>query len=116
MLTDSVDAFWLFLSMRSGLPATVLLGAATLYAIFKASMTAGKMRSADAESVVGVVIVLIVMTVLGFSVSFFGGVLIWFFMVLGLTVSLIRDPAPAPRAAPPMHRGRLLHSRGLRTS
>lgn len=91
MLTNSVDAFWLFLSMRSGLPAALLLGLATIVAIFKASLTASRTRSADSESLVGVVIVLIVLTVLGFTVSFFGGVLIWFFMMLGLTTSLIRD-------------------------
>ena len=88
MLTDSVDAFWLFLSMRNGLPATILLGAAVRISIFSASMAALRIRTAESETVRGVVIALTVMSVLGFTVSFFGGMLIWYFIILGLTTSL----------------------------
>lgn len=101
MLTDSVDAFWLYIAMRSGLPAVALLGAGVVWAIFSASRTAGRMRSADAESLIGVIITLVVFVILGFSVSFFGGVLIWFFAVFGITVSLSSlATAPEPRARP----------------
>jgi O-antigen ligase len=98
---DSVDAFWLAVAVRNGLPATFLLGMATIWAIVGLAMNASRDRTDDQTTLIGLAITLSVLVVLGFTVSFFGGLLIWFALLLGVCTTLSNVTAPKLAPRPP---------------
>jgi hypothetical protein len=106
---DSVDTIWLLLAIRNGLPAALLLGLAVVLAIIGLSLAASRTRLQDQTSLIGIAVSLSIFFLIGFTVSFFGGILIWFVMVLGVGVSLGQfRPVAARRPLPP--RGRIVHT------
>jgi len=97
---DSVDTIWLQIAIRSGLPAAVALGLAVLVAIVGLGIAASRSQENDQSTRIGLAITLAMFFALGFTVSFFGGMLIWFVMMLGAGVSLGQFLPPARRMAP----------------
>lgn len=81
---DSIDAYWLAIAVRNGLPVSLLLVAATLLAFVGLTAAAGRVRGDDQATMIGLAVVLIMLFVLGFTVSFFGGLLAWFAILLGI--------------------------------
>lgn len=107
----SMDHFWLLLSVRFGLPVSILLILATAGAvILLAARSVGK-APADARLMRGVAISLAIFALGAISVSLWLNALVWFFILVGIAVSLgsmqsgarlnsnlPRQPVPAGRA------------------
>lgn len=84
----SVDNQWLLLAIRHGVIAvTALLGAcaASLFALSKRAALANPL---DRNLYVGAFASLFAMTISCFSVALFGGLLTWFYFVVGATASI----------------------------
>ena len=103
-MTDSVDTVWLAIAIRNGLPPALLLGGAVLVAIIALARTAARSRTVDGPAAMGLAITLTIFFVLGFTVSFFGGMLIWFVMLLAVAGSLSQWSAPRVRQQPQVRR------------
>jgi O-antigen ligase len=94
-MTNSVDAFWLNIAMRYGLPSAILLGLTAVIAIVGLSRAVVR-DPQDRETLVGIAISITVLSILAFTVAFFGGIFIWYFMLLAVGVTL-STPAPRPQ-------------------
>ncbi len=95
---DSIDTYWLAIAIRNGLPASIMLIAATLLSFVGLAKAAGRTRGDEQATLIGLAVVTIMLFVLGFTVSFFGGLLAWFAILLGVGTTLGRfRPQPAPR-------------------
>ncbi len=107
MHSGSFDHFWLIMALRFGIPETFFLLAATLIALVMVAARSRQMVPHDARLLRGVAISLGVFALGVSSVSLWMSALAWFFMLLGLTVSLASQPVernvPAP---PPARNGR----------
>ena len=86
-MNTSVDTFWLALAMRNGLPAAVLLGLVTLLAATGLAISARRLRGVDQATLIGLSIAMFILFMQGFTVHFFGGLGIWFAMLLGIAVT-----------------------------
>jgi O-antigen ligase len=83
MLTSSIDTHWLLYAVRYGLPAAISLFLTCLVAI-GGMVRAEKMANrSDAGFYRGIVMSLVALVVMGFTVSFQGGTLTWFTILLG---------------------------------
>lgn len=81
---DSVDTIWLSIAIRNGLPAALLIGLTAVLSIVGLAMAASRSDRQDQATLIGLSVTLAIFFVLGFTVSFFGGMLIWFIMLLGI--------------------------------
>jgi hypothetical protein len=81
---DSIDTLWLAVAVRNGLPPAVLLAFATIWCIIALTMKASRMSGPDKSTFIGFAITMTILFILGFTVSFFGGMLIWFVLLLGV--------------------------------
>jgi hypothetical protein len=96
-MTDSVDTIWLAIAIRNGLPPALLLGFAVIFAITALAKTAARTQGSDGPTSLGIAIALAVFFILGFTVSFFGGMLIWFVIVLAIGTTNGQFRAPPAR-------------------
>ena len=87
-MSESIDAHWLLLGVRHGVLAMVTLLAAVVVTIALGGFVAARHSETDRATLVGVVIALLTMTLLGFTVAFFGGLMIWYFALVGISLSL----------------------------
>lgn len=88
MHSGSFDHFWLLMSLRFGIPASLLLVAATLTGIYLIARKSTWLAPADARLLRGVAISMGVFALGVNSASLWQAPLVWYFMLLGLTVSL----------------------------
>lgn len=99
-MTDSVDTIWLAIAIRNGLPPALLLAAAVVLVIAMLIRSASIGDPYGRQMLKGIAITLAIFFILGFTVSFFGGALIWFAMMLGVGTSLghgfVKERRPAP--------------------
>jgi len=93
MVSGSFDHFWLILALRFGIPEFALLFAATLAGIVMVAVRSRRMFPHDARLMRGVAISLGVFALGLMSVSLWMAPLAWFFMLLGVAVSLGSDGA-----------------------
>ena len=87
-MSESIDAHWLLLGVRHGLLTMIALLAAAVATIALVGFAASRHHETDRAALVGVGIALLTMTLLGFTVAFFGGVMIWYFVLVGISLSL----------------------------
>jgi O-antigen ligase len=101
-MTDSIDTVWLAIAVRNGLPPALLLGGAVILAIVGLALFASRSASSDGRLSMGIAITLTIFFVLGFTVSFFGGMLIWFVMLIAIGTTFGQFGRPQTRRmAPP---------------
>lgn len=101
MVSGSFDHFWLILALRFGIPEFALLFSATLAGIIMVATRSRHMPPLDARTMRGVAISLGVFALGLMSVSLWMAPLAWFFMLLGVAVSLgSRAPARAATTRP----------------
>ncbi|SDS54642.1 O-antigen ligase [Erythrobacter sp. HL-111] len=84
---NSVDAFWLAIAVRNGLPAAVFLVLATLLAFVGLTLAVRRETGPDEATLIGLAATICVIFLLGFTVSFFGGLLTWFAILLGVATT-----------------------------
>lgn len=102
MHSGSFDHFWLIMALRFGIPTSFLLLGATLSGIISAALATRRLPGKDARLLRGIAISLAVFALGVNSVSLWMTTLAWFFMLLGIAVSLgsaqalPQPPRPSP--------------------
>ncbi len=96
MVLSSIDHYWLMLAIQYGImPPLLILGAVT-YAAVAISVKSRHYPQVDRRLLRGVAIALVVLAMGAISVSLWQSAQVWFFMLLGIAVSLaIAAPPPA---------------------
>ena len=87
----------------------LLLGLAMILAILGLAMAASRDRTINSGILIGMAITLTVYFVLGFTVSFFGGLLVWWMMLIGIGTTFAQFTSPRQRPV----RRRLVPRRNL---
>ncbi len=87
-MSESVDAFWLSMAVRHGLITPMCFFAANMLAIVMLTNVIGKAEHGDRNTYFGIAVALFVMALMGFTVSFFGAIATWYFVLLGIGISL----------------------------
>lgn len=85
---DSIDAHWLNLAVRHGLPPAILLIALSFAVIWACARMASRVPEPDSSMLIGLAVTLVIFVIVAFSVAYFGGMLIWFVMILGIASSV----------------------------
>lgn len=88
MHSGSFDHFWLIMALRFGIPETVMLLTATFLGLIMLATNSLRMPPRDARLVRGIAISLAVFALGVNSVSLWLSALAWYFMLLGIAVSL----------------------------
>ncbi len=108
----SVDHFWLLQAMRFGLPTSIMLILATLGAVTMLCIRSMHCAAVDARMLRGLAISLAVFALGAVSVALWLNAMVWFFVLLGIAVSLGMSPmrnvpvrSPAPGFLYPVQRG-----------
>jgi len=83
MITSSIDTHWLLYAVRYGLPAASALMLACLSAIGGLVRAEKMANKADSGFYRGILMSLLMLVLMGFSVSYSGGTLTWFTILLG---------------------------------
>ncbi len=105
-MVASVDNYWLLLAMRHGLIVAIAFLATTVAAIYSLSRLSLQVSERDRRLYVGLAIAVFILAIAGFSVALFGSLASWYYMLLGICLSLTtqgssRAPAiirPVPAA------------------
>jgi len=92
-MNSSVDNYWLLLAIQYGLLPPVLLLVAVAIAVFGLAVRQSAHHPVDATLMRGLAIAVSVATLAAFSVAIWLSMQVWFFMLLGIAVSL-RTAAP----------------------
>lgn len=87
-MSESVDAFWLSMAVRHGLITPICLFAANMLAVIMLSKVIGQADRGERKTYFGIAVALFVMALMGFTVSFFGAIASWYFVLMGMGVSL----------------------------
>lgn len=87
-MAKSIDHYWLLLAIQFGVIPPLLIALATIIALVTLSRSSVKLRLADRRLVRAVLIALGVFAIGIVSVSIWLSAQVWFFMLLGITVSL----------------------------
>jgi hypothetical protein len=99
-MSDSIDAFWLAIAVRNGAISSFALLIGALLILFMLGRVIGRQKGHDNETYVGIAITLAIFVVMGFTVSFFGAIYTWYFILMGLAATLamnaLRPALPAP--------------------
>ncbi|MDJ0979371.1 MAG: hypothetical protein QNI87_12665 [Erythrobacter sp.] len=101
MHSGSFDHFWLILALRFGIPALVCFLLASLLALAMIMRRSTKSTQVDARLMRGVAISLAIFVIGVCSVSLWLAPLVWFFMLVGVGVSLAVSPEARTALAPP---------------
>lgn len=85
---NSVDAQWLLLAMRHGIPAIILFFLAIMVVLVQLAIKTPQHRELDRKFYLAITVTLASFVLAGFTVAFFGGMQIWFYLLLGIFASL----------------------------
>lgn len=98
-MSSSMDNYWLIMAVRFGAPASILIGVATVLAIIMMMRKTLTANPVDAELQKGVIISIAVFALGMISVSLWLAAHVWYFVLLGLTVSLAQANVQSARRA-----------------
>lgn len=88
-MVSSVDAYWLALAIRHGVPTALGFLASTVLAIYLLSIRAWRAEDeTDRRTYVALAGTLFAIAFLAFTVALFGGIVAWFFALLAVGFSL----------------------------
>lgn len=87
-MPPSVDNQWLLLAMRFGIFPALAMLITVLVALYMLSSRSMRFPEIDRRAFVGIAISLFTVSLLGFSVAYFGGAQTWYYMLLGLAVAI----------------------------
>ena len=100
MISASVDAFWLLLMMRSGVPAVVLIVLAIAVLIYRVTARIKSVRDKDVRRLArGWLISATAQIMIAFTVHYWNALYAYFFYVLGLG-GWLADPLKAKKTVP----------------
>ena len=90
-MVASIDHYWLLTAIRFGLPATVFIGIATLLGLLLIMRASTAVEGRDGKCLRGMAIAMGVFALGLISVSIWLSAQVWYFLLLGLIVSLAKD-------------------------
>ena len=97
-MSTSIDTYWLAVAVRHGLIVPIAFLLCAVLVLYGVAKRAGAQPSEiERRAHVGLAISLFTITLLGFTVSYYGGALVWYFALLGICGS-IAAPLSQPRA------------------
>ncbi len=100
-MNNSVDAYWLSDAIRHGLIVPIAFLIASIWAITAIGRRSRlARREVDRRLLMGLAISCAVLVLMGFTVAFYGGVLLWYYCLLGAMVSLASTAVPRKNAVP----------------
>ena len=100
MVSKTVDAFWLLLMMRSGVPAVVLIVLAIAVLIYRVTARIKSVRDKDVRRLArGWLISATALIMIAFTVHYWNALYAYFFYVLGLG-GWLADPLKAKKTVP----------------
>lgn len=85
---ESIDNYWLLLAVRHGLPTPVLLGLLVIVAVVLLCTVSTRICKSDQKLFKGLAISLTLLAILAFTVALIGSIMTWFYMLLGIALSL----------------------------
>ncbi|MCH9808329.1 MAG: hypothetical protein K0U74_11405 [Alphaproteobacteria bacterium] len=107
MVADTVDAFWLVIAMREGIPAFLLLATAILLLVQAAVIKSHRHSDIDTRRILrGWVISLIALCLIGATVHFWNVLYSYFFFFLGLGGILADPPRRKAKRTATSHSGK----------
>ncbi|MHA6333007.1 hypothetical protein ACXYL9_04925 [Qipengyuania sp. CAU 1752] len=93
MISESVDAHWLLIPMRFGIPAIVFAGALAVWAIVMAARASTRGDDVVYQQVLrSLCFSQIILVLMAFTVSLTGSINGWLMMLIGVTVTLAATP------------------------
>ncbi|MEE9433102.1 MAG: O-antigen ligase family protein [Sphingorhabdus sp.] len=93
-VSDSIDAHYLAMAVKYGvIPALTYLMVAIVIVIMLAARARQSAATSQRDSFVGMAICLVTIVTILFTVAIWGAMLTWFNFLLGVFVSMIRNPA-----------------------
>jgi hypothetical protein len=105
MISDSIDAFWLVIPLRAGVPAIVFLVGALALLLRTAARRSGRSRDLEVRRMLrGWVISVIALCLVGVTVHFWNVLYAYFFFMLGLGGWLADPQRVVARATLPVAR------------
>lgn len=96
-MVSSVDNHWLAIAIRFGLIPSLATLIAVIMIIVALGRNAKSTREVDRRFYVGTAIAVASVTLMGFSVGFFGGFQVWYYAMLGCCASLASIPQHTAR-------------------
>lgn len=96
MRSDSMDNYWLIQAVRFGIPASALIALATFAAVVLLIRKSTRSTAAEAECQRAVIISVAIYALGMISVSLWLSAQVWFYVLLGLAVSLVQERKPLP--------------------
>ena len=115
-MISSVDAHWLLLGIRFGFVPFVLNILLFLMAVVALSLASKRFAEMDRRMMVGIAIAIFTLLVAGFTVTFFGGVLAWIYMLLGIGFSIAYSGRLQKPSNPKMRYPRPMHGQARRSN
>lgn len=91
-MISSVDNHWLAIAIRFGIIPSFFTFSAVILIIMALGRNAGSVPEVDRRFFVGIAIAVFSVTLMGFSVGFFGGFQTWYYAMLGCCASLASIP------------------------
>lgn len=88
MFTGSVDHHWLALAVKNGVIASFPILITAIFGLFLLMKMPEKISEHDRRLRVALAITLFGIIVVGCAVAYFGGALVWVYMVLGIAISV----------------------------
>lgn len=88
MLTESVDAHWLLLAIRFGLPGAILMFILAAWSIYAVSRASTLVVGLDRRTLRALAISMGVLLLMAFTVALNGGIHAWFLIAIGSGISI----------------------------
>lgn len=88
MLTESIDAHWLLLAIRFGIPGAVLMFALSAWSIYVVSRASSQVLGLDRRTLRALAITMGVLLLMAFTVALNGGIHAWFLICTGAGISI----------------------------
>ncbi len=102
-MTESIDNYWLYLAITYGVPESLLRVSIAVIAAIVAGRNMNRFNTGDRRIMLGFIIGISMMTLMAFTVTFWGVTQAWYYFLIGCTVSLGESvhnlPDPARRTA-----------------
>lgn len=84
----SIDNYWLLMAMTYGVPEAVMRISLPILVVFAAGSRMASMDMADRRVLLGFSITIVILTLMAFTVAFWGVTQAWYYFLIGTTLSL----------------------------
>ncbi|ANU07151.1 O-antigen ligase family protein [Paraurantiacibacter namhicola] len=100
VVTESIDAHWLLLAVRYGIPSALLLTGFFVGAITLVARASSRLPMADLMTMRGLAFALVTLFLTGFTVAFTGGIFAYFIALAGIGITISHNLQTQAAAGP----------------